>query len=348
MDKIIATMPIKPQGETNIGMLVGPTIMDTLGTILNAEKVFCMNTLNSYKDVSKNVYTYLNDIKNNGINYNQLFIDEHYANNIMPILEKMLFAGIIKVKNVEKYLCACGKVDMLSRSVVANSKLYHFDKGQIICNCCNMPCRLMTEKSLVLPLNYSVDSNISITPSFLQSEIAELTKKFQNTEMLISKKRKTGYAIVYDNQVFNIDIDFIWSNYFHKLPGEEQILIASNHQLFIMYFMNYLAKINSSKKLHFIATPYLDKSPITNNYFVHDSANYKKLFILYNLHWKKKDNVWSKSTISYLNSLDSSQIDLLYQSLIKEAKSTKSIDEILMRKINMQNNVKTMKRELLK
>ena len=41
MDKkntIILTLPIKPQSETNIGMMLSPTVMDYIGSALKIKK----------------------------------------------------------------------------------------------------------------------------------------------------------------------------------------------------------------------------------------------------------------------------------------------------------------------
>ena len=69
MDKeniVIATMPIKPQDKTNLGMYIAPTIMDVVGEKLECRKVFSMNLLNTYKDKSNCKDIYLQDIERNG------------------------------------------------------------------------------------------------------------------------------------------------------------------------------------------------------------------------------------------------------------------------------------------
>lgn len=42
---MISTLPIKPQKNTNIGMMIAPTIMDFMGTVLNIEKNIGFNVL---------------------------------------------------------------------------------------------------------------------------------------------------------------------------------------------------------------------------------------------------------------------------------------------------------------
>lgn len=41
-DTIILTLPIKPQQETNIGMMLSPTIMDYIGSSLSIKKILVL------------------------------------------------------------------------------------------------------------------------------------------------------------------------------------------------------------------------------------------------------------------------------------------------------------------
>lgn len=83
-------------------------------------------------------------------------------------------------------------------------------------------------------------------------------RNFNNSDILVSKNRNTGYVIDTLSGPFNIDVDFVWSNYFKLYDNPKQIYIASNHQLFLIFLMNYLAEKTSNKELVFIANPYLN------------------------------------------------------------------------------------------
>lgn len=45
MSKIVMTMPIKPQKETNIGMYIDPRLMNVLSDILSCDSVMAINLL---------------------------------------------------------------------------------------------------------------------------------------------------------------------------------------------------------------------------------------------------------------------------------------------------------------
>lgn len=162
-DTIILTLPIKPQQETNIGMMISPTIMDYIGSSLSIKKNIGFNTIHSYENKDVNLNSYLSYVNNSGINYDSVFIDKNYSNELLNIIEKMYYDGFIKVKTKETIRCECGRVDMLCESI-NNEKLYTRQNGKIICNHCGKECKKYQEKSLVLEIrdenNYPVYMSI--------------------------------------------------------------------------------------------------------------------------------------------------------------------------------------------
>lgn len=83
-----------------------------------------------------------------------------------------------------------------------------------------------------------------------------------------------------DNKKFNIDIDFLWTNYFRLFDNEQIIMLASNHQTYQMYLLNYLNKIISGNEICFVANPYMNKSNVMNplvEYEKTEDSIYKKL-----------------------------------------------------------------------
>lgn len=244
-DTIILTLPIKPQNKTNIGMMLAPTIMDYIGTSLKIKKNIGFNIIHSYEDKEINFNEYLNYVNASKINYDSIFIDKNCSDELLKIVEKMYYDEYLKIKNKEKIRCSCGRVDMLYASL-NNEKLYFIQDGKMICNSCLKECKKYNEKSLVLEIK---DTKIipSICPLYLKKDINELSKTFKSNDILISKNRDTGFELTIGEEKFNIDVDFIWSNYFKLIEEKNQIYIASNHQLFNMYIINYLATTSSDK-----------------------------------------------------------------------------------------------------
>lgn len=350
-EMMISTLPIKPQVKTNIGMMIAPTIMDFIGSVLEIEKNIGFNILHTYDNKEIDFINYLDYVEKSGVNYNSIFIDKNHDMELLDIVLQMYKEGLIKQKTKEILRCDCGKVDMIY-SINNNAKLYTLEDGKIYCNYCKKECHKQIEESLVFKISEQIN-DISIIPLYLKKEINELSKNFVNTDILVSKARNTGYALNIDNKKYNIDVDFLWSNYFKLYDKSSQIYIASNHQLFNMYLMNCLSKITSDKKLTFIASPYikmnLDKA--RNQYEIKTLKEYKALLILYNLKWKGKDCIWSDSIMNYLTSISDTKLKNLYKSMIlssRERLQNLSIDEAIFQMLNcetnMQNNIKMMKK----
>lgn len=351
-DILISTLPIKPQKETNIGMLLSPTIMDFIGNVLEAQKNIGFNLIHSYEEKDTELDNYLDIVNRSQIEYNSIFIDKDHDNELLEIVDKMYHDGFLKIKQKEKIMCECGRVDMVLSSV-NNGKIYRLENGNIICNYCNQVCSKYIEKSLVFELKDLVKPP-SICPPYLKKEMYSFIQTFNNSEFLVSKNRSTGYVIDTLSGTFNIDVDFIWSNYFKLYDNTKQIYIASNHQLFTMFLMNYLAEKTSDKELIFIANPYLNVNlkEAKRQYELRTLKEYKQLLLLYNLRWQNKNCQWSDSNATYLNNISDTKLKNLYKAMIFSSqellKSDLSLEELIFRilkeKSNMQNNIKEMKK----
>lgn len=349
-DIVVATLPIKPQKETNIGMLIAPTIMDYLGTCLNVERIMNINLLNTYQDKSDDIHGYVDTLNKSMISYDSLYIDTNYVDKLLIIIDILYQKGIIQRSYQKVIRCDCGCIDMLDQSVNNNAKLYENRNGNLYCKRCNSECKTYYEEVLIFKLKEKSNNNIAIFPSFLKKEIKSFETQFNDTVILISKKRDTGFK----HLNFNIDIDFMWLIYFNLFPQENQILIASNHQLFIMYLMNYISKITSDKKLLFVASPYM-KGNLAIEFEKYNSKSlesFKKLYMLYNLKWNQKDCNWSDTIFKYLNGISETKLNNLYKAMLYSARSIleeyqaleKVVNYDLTRCTNMQDNIKLMKK----
>lgn len=348
-DYVVATLPIKPQQNTNVGMMIAPTIMEHIGNVFHIDKCMSVNLLHTYEDKSKDLNNYKHYIENAGINYNFLFKDDEYTNELLDIIKKMISSELIFIQKEHIIRCNCGKVDMLKDATNNNGKMYHIENDNIICNYCKNPCHEYEEDVLVLKINEHESANIY--PTFLQKDIKEIEKKFIGKKILISKKRNTGFKLEIDKKSFNVDIDFIWSNYFKLLNYQNEIFIASNHQLYNMFFINYLSKISSNKKIHFIATPYIDGNlnDIKKEYQARKLKEYKLLLLLYNLKWKNKSSKWSTSNYNYLVNISDTKLKNLYEALLYDGSEKQNeniftnIESILNSSSNMKKNISLMK-----
>lgn len=350
-ETMISTLPIKPQANTNIGMMIAPTIMDFIGEVLDIEKNLSFNILHTYDSKIVELDNYLTYIKNSKIDYDSIFIDKDYGFQLLEIVSNMYKNGLIKEKYKEVLRCNCGVVDMVYSSDKNNAKLYTIKNNKRYCNCCKSECYKVYDKCLVFEIK-ELANEISIVPLYLKKEVDELAKQFLNSDILVSKKRNTGYSLEINNHKYNIDIDFLWSNYFKLYNKENQIYISSNHQIFNIYLMNYLAQNTSNKNLTFIASPYVkgDLKEIKRQYEMRVLKEYKVLLLLYNLKWKNKDSTWSDSVMQYLTNISDKRLENLYKSIIISAKNNENLDldqlinSIFNQETNMQNSIKNMKK----
>ena len=144
MSKIVMTMPIKPQKETNIGMYIAPTLMNVLSDILSCDSVMTINILNTYKDKNLELKTFIDDLNRQGIKYNNLFIDKDHAFEIISLIQELVYKGFVKKSNEEIFRCDCGKVDILKQGINSNiSKLYYEKKDKYYCKECGSECKFL-------------------------------------------------------------------------------------------------------------------------------------------------------------------------------------------------------------
>ena len=74
----------------------------------------------------------------------------------------------------------------------------------------------------------------------------------------------------------------LWMMFNQIEESKNQILIASNHQLYEMFISNYINNIFGNKNLHFIATPYLTNNEnidLADKILSKENPIYKKLSI---------------------------------------------------------------------
>lgn len=354
MDNLIMTLPIKPQSKTNIGMLIAPTLMNVLSDISLNKSMMCFNLLHSYQNKDDNLQEYINELKKQKIKYDEIFIDKNRINDLLEIIEKLKFQGVIRKEQQTIFRCPCGRIDILEQALhdIEFGKLYYELNGKYFCKCCKQECKPYNEFVLTFNFSKDIDDSINIVPTYLKNETMHFTKIFKGNKILISKKRNTGYQLVFDNEIFNIDIDFIWLNYFQLFLEKNKIIVASNHQVFQMYLLNYINRIVKNDNISFIASPYMNNNLNAKIEFDNKTDEYyKKLFILYNLSWKNKSCNWSQSVISYLNKINEDDRKKLYYAILNQSRViSKNIDndiyleKILTKCANMQNNLNYVKK----
>lgn len=361
MKTIVSTMPIKPQKQTNIGMMIAPTIMEYLGNSLNAHRVLATNTLNTYTEKDSVLSIYVNDVSINGIIYDEVFNDKAEVNEILMFVQEMVDKGIIKLTTERVMRCGCHRVDILESAIrnFSDGKLYKRDRSdKYICSFCGTECKIYNEDVLTLLFEKDKMRKIDIVPIFLEKEIQQFEDKFNQSKILISKTRDTGYYVYRCGKKYNIDIDFIWMNFSNLLQADRKVLIASNHQLLKMFIMNYINGVSTEQTLTFVAHPYMKATNLEEVQKIYNQVQdeyFKKLFILYQLNWDKKTCSYSDSVIRYLSNISNTRRLNLYRGIIELSEEFYSlsyqyseygefINKMIKRNINMQKNIQYSKK----
>lgn len=351
MERIVMTMPIKPQKNTNIGMFIAPAIMNTLSEMFECKGIMATNLLNTYKNKDDDLQIYIDDLEKQGIKYTELFVDKYNSDKILEVITRLVYDGYVTKERETIYRCQCGKVDILNHGIsnVGLGKLYFENEGNYYCSECKSLCIPSIEEVLVLNLPNNIDDSLLIVPTFLKNDANHLSKTFKGSKLLVSKLRETGYQLNIDGKVFNIDIDFIWMNYFQLFSEKQKIMLASNHQTLQMYLLNYLNRISRNDEICFVANPYMNNcTEFDPSQELNKTSDefYKKLFILYNLKWRKKNCDWSKSVIDYLSTISNTRRQNLYKTILlskNQFDQNMPIDEyienILITGTNMQKNI---------
>ena len=310
------TLPAKPQNKTSLGMLIAPVMMELLGNKINSPKIITLNNLHTYRrEDFKDVY--FNDLKQNMISYDRCYIDSENTVFLLNILEELVKNKKIVEKTKKIYHCECGMVDFVSEGICYNNgKLYRRVNESIICNHCNKEVKIKEDKALVLPFKkrmINID-RIMVVPHFLSKELQYFLDTFDGQDILISKQRDTGYYIEYNNTRYSIDVELIWSQLF-AIENSNKILYASNHQIYVMFIISLLNALYSNKELIFILSPYINNNSKFDNFdniIGNSRPLVKKLFLIFSLNWKKKDNFWNYGLYKNINKLDDENLNKLY------------------------------------
>lgn len=348
-DNLILTLPIKPQEKIKMGLCVAPLITELLRNTTSSKNAFAINLLNTYDEKDPFLRTYLNKLSDLDINYDKLFVDKENIDFLMTCIEEMISSKIIEEKESNVYRCDCRRVDTVCDSlrIYDNKALYYEKEGKFYCKVCNSELKVYKEKNLFMHLNPNVDTSINIFPTHFKNACVNFDKQFKGMDYLISKSRETGYKISHNGTLYNIDIDALWMNYFNYFENQSQVIVASNHQLFEMYLINYLNRMYKNKNLHFLATPYLvSKEKNIDSRFNEMRVLESKLNLLFSLKWKNLDSTYNTNAMDFTSKLSDDEL-LEINDIINTKVENENIDDaikhVVLENINYQKVLKRRK-----
>ena len=354
-DYLITAFPSTPKTE-RIGILTWPYLINLIGQALNVETVYAVNVFNSFKNHSKEtVEQYLEFLKQNGVDLNEIYFDCEHLDKIKEIITKMYQTDLIKKEKQTIYKCDCGKVEGIITELNLqnqNAKLYSIVNGKPVCNFCHSECQAFEKEVLVVPIDAEKKQEINIVPNCFKAHFQDLYEKFNNQCFVISKSRETGIEVCLDGENFNIDVDFTWMLFSSLLPDKNKIIIAGNKHIFKMLKAHYVNSVLQQKPIIFLATSYNAKNPDfdeTKAFYEISDNYYKKLFLLYHQRWNNhsQPRLWDKSIYKFLKNLSETDRKNMYEAIINtETSNACSMEEkldLLVKNINMSKNNKERK-----
>lgn len=354
MSKAVLTLPMMPVDGNNYGKFVTPIICETLSNAFSCNYYHCINILDSFNDRSLNVDKYIKSLDINNICYDKLWYDTDNISKFLCNIELLIQREYIFEMSTIMYKCDCGIVEIEKNKINTcnpNNLKFYYDDGNFICKHCGTICKESQEKVLAfIPRNIKLN-DINILPRYLNKDIKTYEQTVLNSYTTISRSRDTGVSINYNGTKYNIDIDFLWGTYLNTFPEKEKIVVSGNRMLYQLFLVSVLEKcIEPENNTILIGTPYLTniKDILKNPYFI-DDDKLRKLFIIFNTKWQKKEILYDESILKYLNKLSllkrNQLYDIINMQYINNSVSLLDVDDVLKKQFNMQESVKKLKFE---
>lgn len=348
MEKGIITLPLSPTRSNELARFTPPLVGDAISKSVNGNFHLCINILDSYNDRSSELLKYKSRLSSLGIIPNELWIDNEKIEYLIQNIYRLIEYGYIYEKELEIYICDCGKIEIDKNNLSTVNPLktsFKILNGDIVCNHCHSICHLYKEKVLVFDPN-NINTDIRFYPNYLNKDIKTFEKIVNNSYVVISRNRSTGISINYNNSKYNIDIDFIWEVFLTLFPEEEKIVVCGNKEIYQMYLCGLLEKIlNKDANTLFVGIPIINGiNKIDINPFNEDDILTKKLAILLNITWNAKVKEFDYRLLEKLKKIPYERKLKIYNIMINPEINNNDIESILRCLFNYQEITKVLKR----
>jgi len=354
MSKAILTLPMMPVDGNNYGKFVTPIICETLSNIFDCKYYHCINVLDSFNDRSTKIDNYISTLNDNNIHYDELWYDIENVPKLLKNIEILIRNGYIFEMNSNIYRCDCGVVEIEKSKIDTcnpNNLKFWYDNDKLICKHCGTICREYDEKILVFVPKNVLLQDVNVLPRYLNKDIKTYERTVLNSYTTISRCRNTGVSIVYNGDKYNIDIDFLWATYLSIFEEKEKIVVSGNRMIYQLFLVSILEKcLSPDNTTLLLGTPYMTniKDILKCSNFI-DNEELRKLFILFNTKWSKKENLYDETILTYLNKMsDDTRIQLyniMNAPIENKGNFYNDMEKILKIQLNMQECVKKLKRE---
>lgn len=219
----------------------------------------------------------------------------------------------IRIMNKETAVCECGRAE------ISQSELDRFDEdniemqlieninGEFKCRFCKKKLVFGNRKNLYLCFKETeLNQSMGVFPSYLNSDFNHFRKSLINSQLRISRVQDTGISVVFDSQLFYLDIDLLWKFTPFFLHKQNVVVVASVKHTFSLFIINYLAQIINRNNIYFIGLPFIEADGVKEDtlQFFSDEKHRKalKLLVLLGIGWSRKSIPLQDSTCKYFMS----------------------------------------------
>lgn len=320
-------MPMKPK-LNNSGFKILPLVTNVVGDILDCETVLTFNVLHGFKDNHVTMDDYIKELNNIDITYDRVVMDKDFVEQAKQNIVNFYEKGLVEIEDKDVISCECGVVNTTKENIdkISKMKLAHFENGIVVCEKCGKECKSRVQKVLVLKTKKINLGTIQIFPDNLTKEINDLLSTYKDTNILISKTRNTGVKLMIEGNVFNIDVDMVWSQYLSFYNQTSIVTVGSSHVLYAMVLSYIMERaINSTNNVIFLAVPYLKNLKDDVDLFNELKDNtLKKLMTLFCCKWGNKQCYFSQEVFDKLNQFSQNEIHDSYEIMTKYSDGRKN------------------------
>ena len=325
-----------------------PILAKSIAKKLNAKFILAINVLDSYKE--RNIDEYLRLLKQYDIYPDECWIDAENIDKLLNQIYYLIDKGYIYEAPRKILNCECKKVEIPFdnlQTINTTDSCFYEKSGNYYCKHCNNICHIDEIDSLIFNPKLIPSKDYTFFPEFINKDIKTFCNTILNNEIIISRIRNTGINLEYQGKKYNLDVDFLWEVYLSLFPNNDKIVICSNHQLYQLFMVSMLEKCYISGQTIALATPYLNIPNKEKEQELVDRIMSLNIFTILNQKWAKKENVFDEGLLSYINTMNISKKEMLYNILMEknnEADMLLALKNVLLKEFNLQNANKELKR----
>ncbi|OGZ72917.1 MAG: hypothetical protein A2998_02525 [Candidatus Staskawiczbacteria bacterium RIFCSPLOWO2_01_FULL_37_25b] len=223
MNQVIATLPLSPRQNADIGYYLIPLIANIIASFAGISTVNAVNILGAKETTTQDVDTHFNMLKCLGIASQFQWCDGNEAWNIVltNLFHKGLAQGWILQDERTIMVCPCGKTEFIVAAstlskIHGTRKTYEIQDDKVFCLLCQGFATPRTIPCLLIRMPEQVPS-ITIIPTYAAAEWNRLAADNRKREILVSRVRETGIQAECVGRKYNIDVDFVWKLLLERL-----------------------------------------------------------------------------------------------------------------------------------